>query len=440
MVIADQQRSQIVQANLRKARARYASDPVAALKLLRETLLQVWEDPDISERARDDLLDQVVAGRLQLTREGRKAAWNLDFRFKAPRLVVVDVPGQGRKTIWYWQYEVVNKTRESHPFVPAFELVSNNRVHRDTIIPGAQEAVRRLEDPARLLDLKNSVTIATQPVPPSKWAARKVFGLAFFDGVSSNARSFTIFVSGLSSAWSSDGESVRRKVLKCSFKRVDMEMVQAGAVEWVYRSYPVKRQEDGENPQAEIQRLIRQLRERIADLEEDRTIWKEQRQHCQDQIRELRHRAEHLPADLKGEDRVAAVRDTSRRIKDLKQQISEGDRKERSRHLAAEAYRQRLDELWRKSEIDKMKRTIAGLERQRQASRKEKEQLQAMIASWQKVMAQSADTTPARRKEQQTLLKELKRQLESGDGGDRLRQTELELLNNKLKALEQAGS
>jgi len=36
----------------------------------------------------------------------------LDFRFKAPRLLTVDIPGRGRKICWYMWYQVVNRTGE----------------------------------------------------------------------------------------------------------------------------------------------------------------------------------------------------------------------------------------------------------------------------------------------------------------------------------------
>ena len=55
-------------------------------RLLRDTLLQVWDDPDVSERARDDLLNRLVAGRQRLTGGEADPVWSLDFRFKHLRL------------------------------------------------------------------------------------------------------------------------------------------------------------------------------------------------------------------------------------------------------------------------------------------------------------------------------------------------------------------
>src|SRR5438270_10645652 len=46
--------------------------------------------------------------------------WVLDFVFKPPRLMAVDVPGRGRKICWYLWYQVTNNTNEPHFFVPEF--------------------------------------------------------------------------------------------------------------------------------------------------------------------------------------------------------------------------------------------------------------------------------------------------------------------------------
>src|SRR5687768_12714562 len=36
--------------------------------------------------------------------------WVLDFKFKAPRPIVADVPGRGRRVCWYMWYQVINRT------------------------------------------------------------------------------------------------------------------------------------------------------------------------------------------------------------------------------------------------------------------------------------------------------------------------------------------
>jgi hypothetical protein len=61
MLIEEQKLAQGVDAALRKARATAPNDPEAALKLLRETLLQVWDHPDVGERLRNALLTRLLA-------------------------------------------------------------------------------------------------------------------------------------------------------------------------------------------------------------------------------------------------------------------------------------------------------------------------------------------------------------------------------------------
>jgi hypothetical protein len=221
--------------------------------------------------------------------------------------------------VWYCRYEVRNPTGESHTFLPDLELVTAGKVYHDTVLPGAEGAARRLEDPAGVLDLKNSVTVALEPIPPAKRAARKgVAGVAFWEGVDPDARGFTIFVSGLSNAWSAAGDAVRRKVLKLTFKRAGGGMTQVGPAEWVYRSYPRKAEEATGDPRAEVERLIAQLEQRIADEEAASANWKEERQRLRDRIRELRRLAEQPPADRKPEDRAAVARDVGRRTRQMR--------------------------------------------------------------------------------------------------------------------------
>jgi len=181
--------------------------------------------------------------------------WVLDFRFKDPRLITVDIPGRGRKVVWYMWYQVINKTGEPRTFIPDFELVTNdkNTIHHDVVIPKAQEAIRRIEDPTGYLDLKNSVTIASQPIPVTKpdSAPRAVTGVAMWDDIFSSepdTTRFSIFVSGLSNGWSKDDPKegkegvVRRKTLQLNFKRlsdrnhIDTEVKFLSPEEWIYRA------------------------------------------------------------------------------------------------------------------------------------------------------------------------------------------------------------
>lgn len=187
--------------------------------------------------------------------EDKEGIWVLDFRFKDPRLVTVDIPGRGRRLVWYLWYQVINNTKEPRLFVPDFEWVTldRNTVHRDQVLPKAQEAIKRIEDPTGFLDIKNSVTIFAQPIPPSKPDATPiaVTGVATWDDVEPKANLFSIFVSGLSDGWTEvpntklpDGKPVvRRKTLQLNFKRMGDEFYQKSEeirflapAQWLYRT------------------------------------------------------------------------------------------------------------------------------------------------------------------------------------------------------------
>jgi len=178
--------------------------------------------------------------------------WVLKFRFYSPRLITVDIPGRGRRLCWYMLYEVSNPDpKEPHRFIPDFELVTydagrERKAFRDQVLPTAQKAISQIEDPTGHLDIKNSVTIASVPLPPAKPDAvpKWVTGVAIWDDVDPEANHFSIFVSGLSNGWSvDDKEVVRRKTLQLNFKRLgDRNSKDARDIrfirpeEWVYRA------------------------------------------------------------------------------------------------------------------------------------------------------------------------------------------------------------
>ena len=93
-----------------------------------------------------------------------------------------------------------------------------------------QEAIRQIEDPSGYLNIKNSVTIAAEPIPPSRENAnpKAVTGVAIWDDVDPDSNNYSIYVAGLSNGWSqtdnpiaADKEPiVRRKTLELNFKRL----------------------------------------------------------------------------------------------------------------------------------------------------------------------------------------------------------------------------
>ena len=181
--------------------------------------------------------------------------WVLDFKFKDPRLIKVDVPGRGQKVCWYLWYQVINLTAEPHTFIPDFELVTHDRhtVHHDQVLPKVQDAIRQIEDPTGYLNIKNSVTIAAEPIPPSRPNAmpKAVTGVAVWDDVDPDSNNYSIFVAGLSNGWSQTDNPispdkkpiVRRKTLELNFKRLgdrynmtSEEIHFVGPYKWIYRA------------------------------------------------------------------------------------------------------------------------------------------------------------------------------------------------------------
>ena len=166
----------------------------------------------------------------------------------------MDIPGRGRKLCWYLWYQVINNTKEPHTFIPDFELVTVDkpRAYNDQVLPKVQKAIQQVEDPSNLLEIKNSVTIANEPIPPSKPDAypKAVTGVAIWDDVDPEANYYSIFVSGLSNGWavtddpSKPGEKtiVRRKTLQLNFKRLGDRFLQKSEeihfvppAQWIYR-------------------------------------------------------------------------------------------------------------------------------------------------------------------------------------------------------------
>jgi hypothetical protein len=180
--------------------------------------------------------------------------WVLDFKFYDPRLITVDIPGRGRKICWYLKYQVINNTGEPRTFIPDFFIVTPDKpgaVYHDQVLPKVQEAIRQVEDPTGFLDIKNSVTIASKPISPSKpnAAPHAMAGVAIWDDIDPEANRLSIFVSGLSNGWSlaeippDNKQVVRRKTLQLNFKRLGDRYYQHSGeirfvppIEWVYRA------------------------------------------------------------------------------------------------------------------------------------------------------------------------------------------------------------
>jgi hypothetical protein len=160
--------------------------------------------------------------------------WCLEFAFKPPRMIAVDVPvsaGQMRRAnVLYLVYRVKNgggrrvvtrrkdEAREADPvervveafekpvrFLPHFVLetregltaadgLTSYRAYLDRLVPSAMTAIRLREDPARQL-LDSAAMSATEIAPgEERW------GVAIWEGIDPRIDYFSIYVQGLTNA------------------------------------------------------------------------------------------------------------------------------------------------------------------------------------------------------------------------------------------------
>jgi hypothetical protein len=206
-----------------------------------------------------------------LNDDPKSDVWNLDFRFKDPRLIKVNIPGRGTRICWYMWFQVINRSKEPQKIVPQFELVTLDfpGVYADEVLTTAEEAIRKIEDPTGYQDIKNTVTIMANPIPvslaPDKAFPKAVTGVAIWDGTSadpkgrdpkkrdlSDSQRFSVFVTGLSNgsvqvdpliAGKNDQPVIRRKTLQLNFKRVgdrfnfdSRDITFEAPAEWIYRA------------------------------------------------------------------------------------------------------------------------------------------------------------------------------------------------------------
>ena len=161
-------------------------------------------------------------------REFQRDIWCLEFAFKPPRFIDVDVPAADLsmhlKRVWYLVYRVRNTggrrtvidpadptKRTVEPFetpvrfVPHFVLESLEglsedegetayRSYLDRVVPSAIGPIRRREDPAR--ELFDSASMAASDIPPGgeRW------GVAVWEDIDPRIDFFTITVRGLTNA------------------------------------------------------------------------------------------------------------------------------------------------------------------------------------------------------------------------------------------------
>ena len=196
--------------------------------------------------------------------------WAMDFRFKDPRMIVVNYPdGRGTRVFWYLWYQVINRTGHPWRISPTFELVTldNPAVYKDEVLPAVVDAIRKVEDPTGYQNIKNSVTISERPIPaslpPEEAFPTAVTGVAVWDANIADPKkrdakakdlgdttSFSIFISGLSNGTVQvDGPApglppiTQYKTLQLNFRRKgdrysvdprDIEFI--APAKWIYRA------------------------------------------------------------------------------------------------------------------------------------------------------------------------------------------------------------
>lgn len=195
----------------------------------------------------------------------KPGVWTFAFAYKAPRIVTVDVPGQGKMTAWYMLYQVWNTSDTPHTFIPLCELVTRDgplQAFLDEPQPAVLAQIRAIEDPTGRLKIKSSVELSERKIPVTKVDSVPVTvtGVAVWleaPAKAATTNNFTVFVTGLSDGITVEqspggGETVRRKTLQVDFVKPTDERSPArmndirpnpngglGAAKWIYRVTPV---------------------------------------------------------------------------------------------------------------------------------------------------------------------------------------------------------
>jgi hypothetical protein len=195
----------------------------------------------------------------------RDNVWTLHFAYTPPRIATLDVPGKGKKTVWYMVYQVWNTGDTPRTVIPRFELVTQDGPRYsllDDLSPALAEQVRAVEDPTKSLNMQSSVSISKTPVPVTRADSvpRSVYGIALWPDVAEKAptvNNFSVFVTGLSNGTSvakaeGGAETITRKTLQLDFIRPTDNRNQTlgdirpnengglGAYRWLYRVTPVR--------------------------------------------------------------------------------------------------------------------------------------------------------------------------------------------------------
>ena len=187
--------------------------------------------------------------------------WTLGFEYLPPRILTLDVPGQGKRPVWYMPYRIYNPTRTPVQVDSLrFELVTKDLLtnHNDEPQPTLFETIRVKEDPDKTRNFQTTIGISKGKIPvtiPDSYP-RYVYGIAIWTAVSAQAgktNKFSVYVTGLSDGLTAEptadgGKDVKKKTLQLDFfKPTDSINPAAGEIRpednkglggerWVYRT------------------------------------------------------------------------------------------------------------------------------------------------------------------------------------------------------------
>jgi len=199
----------------------------AADTLLRGDIPDITARPDLEWTPKQMPVGGTLAARGR-DRESSREIWCLEFAFKPPRTIEIDVPSSAekmqRKRVWYLVYRVRNVggrravidagnplNRGTEPFeravrfLPQFVLESREpvtpdegavayRAYLDRVVPSALPAIQRRENPPR--PMFDSAAMAAEELQPGE----ERWGVAVWEGVDPRIDFFSIYVRGLTNA------------------------------------------------------------------------------------------------------------------------------------------------------------------------------------------------------------------------------------------------
>lgn len=179
----------------------------------------------------------------------REGIWILDFAFKPVRLVTVELPGKGRRPIYYMWYRVINRTGKPRMFVPQFTLVTDTgKRYEDMVLPQAVKVIQNREDPTTPLLGAVQVMGMIPPTGNKQGVDDAVYGVAVWEAIDPHADAFRVYVRGLSDGYQiltppGGSEPVTRyKTLRIDFNRpgddrnINEREIRLGEppYEWIY--------------------------------------------------------------------------------------------------------------------------------------------------------------------------------------------------------------